>query len=82
MCSTYARPKPDQIKKKKNLIVPGIRKFALISTLIWARTYSLQPVSTLLPLGKLGSKVSEDGKHLTEISGKASVHLKWSLALF
>lgn len=56
------------------MIIPGIRKFALITTLILARTYSLQPVSTLLPLDKLESKVSEDGKHLTEISGKASVH--------
>lgn len=75
MCLTYARPKPDQIKKKKKrVIIPGIRKFALITTLILARTYSLQPVSTLLPLDKLESKVSEDGKHLTEISGKASVH--------
>lgn len=73
MCSTYARPKPDQIKKK-NIKVDYTGKFALITTLILARTYSLQPVSTLLPLDKLESKVSEDGKHLTEISGKASVH--------
>lgn len=52
------------------MIVLRIRRVALLSSLILPRARSLQPAFILILLQELEGKVPEDGKHLTEISGK------------